>query len=218
MSKTRTELAWTLSDTTEQKKAVKALREARKIIKQGPIDLYRFENGKWSWALETSPIGQQLRADGPRSKPPVGSRCKGRGTCRARHASIIVATQFSACHDLLMNTTTQPNAETTIKYTCDRRPVYPAGSALPAGASGWTQCKLQSAGYVTWLRAEDIAQSKADLAQITAEARELRRKSQAITAIAVMGGTAYEGERLCDMRTQWINLAVARAWPLIEAP
>lgn len=64
MSKTRTELAWTLSDTTEQKKAVKALREARKIIKQGPIDLYRFENGKWSWALETSPIGQQLRADG----------------------------------------------------------------------------------------------------------------------------------------------------------
>lgn len=53
-----------MTDTTEQTKAVKALRDARKIIRTGPVDLYRFESGKWSWCVATSPIGQQLRTDG----------------------------------------------------------------------------------------------------------------------------------------------------------
>jgi hypothetical protein len=52
------------AEIKDSNKAVKALREARKIVKDGPVDLYRFENGKWSWAVPTSPIGQQLRADG----------------------------------------------------------------------------------------------------------------------------------------------------------
>jgi len=43
---------------------IKALRAARKILKDGPVVLYQFPNGKWSWAAKGSPIHSQLVATG----------------------------------------------------------------------------------------------------------------------------------------------------------
>lgn len=104
---------------------------------------------------------------------------------------------------------------TQIKYTHDRRPVYPAGSALPQGASGWTQCKL-GAGYAIWLLDADRARSKADLERFTAEARKLRTRAAAVTALEAIGVTAYPEERLSDLRLSLVNHMYAMAWPLIE--
>ncbi len=48
--------------SADSNKACKALRDARKVIKSGPVVLYRFENGRWDWATPTSPIGESLKA------------------------------------------------------------------------------------------------------------------------------------------------------------
>jgi len=58
-------IRWERTDTSEANKASKALREAAKVIGwNAPVYLYRFPNGKWSWASENSPIAQQLQESG----------------------------------------------------------------------------------------------------------------------------------------------------------
>jgi len=102
-----------------------------------------------------------------------------------------------------------------MKLTHDQRPVYPAGSPLPAGASGWTQCKL-GAAYAVWLRKEDQAQSKADLAQIIGKVHALRTKAAAVALLTELDKTAFVNERLRDLKLSLINAMYAKAWPLIE--
>ena len=101
--------------------------------------------------------------------------------------------------------------------THDGRLVHPAGSALPEGARGWTQCRVGGGAYSTWLLEADRERSAADLARITAEVNAMRTKAQAIEAIGADGGCAYAQQRLADMKTALIIRRYAKEWPLIES-
>ena len=102
-----------------------------------------------------------------------------------------------------------------MKYTHDQRPVYPPGSPLPQGASGFTQCKL-GAAYAVWLLEADRERSKADLAQIVVKVRAIRTKAAAVAALSELGRTAFANERLKDLKLSLTNHMYAKAWPLIE--
>jgi hypothetical protein len=108
-----------------------------------------------------------------------------------------------------------PSLAPTMKLTHDQQLVFPPDAALPTGATGFVQCRLQGGAYSTWLEPDDQPRSKADYTRIEGEARALRTKDAAFLALRAIG-VSYPGGKLRHMKTQYRVHRMAQLWPLRE--
>jgi len=101
-----------------------------------------------------------------------------------------------------------------LKSTYDWRPIYPAGSELPEGASGFQLCRLFSGSYSIELRAEDRERAQADRIAIEAKLKAIRTKDAVAIELRALG--LEPSGKLADSKVQLGNALYERAWPLIE--
>ncbi len=107
------------------------------------------------------------------------------------------------------------------KLTHDSQLVYAPDAPLPAGASGFVQCRLYdytrpgSGAYSTWLEPGDRERSKADAERVEREAKAFRTKAQAETALRAIG-CEYPDATLRGMRTQYQVRRMRQLWPMRE--
>lgn len=102
-----------------------------------------------------------------------------------------------------------------MKTTHDGLAVLPEGAALPAGASGFTCCRLGPHGaYATWLAEDDRGRAKADYMRVEDEARTLRTKASAMAALERIGCDGHG--TLSGMRLTYQIAMMRQLWPLRE--
>ena len=102
-----------------------------------------------------------------------------------------------------------------IKRTHDGRPVHPAGSALPEGASGWTQCDNRGGGYAVWLETADQPRSRADMERLVKQASALRTRTACEAALRELGLEDCQIGGTCRaMRDLFVIVSIQKLWPL----
>lgn len=99
--------------------------------------------------------------------------------------------------------------------TYDWRKVYPAGSALPEGASGWTLCRWYAGGsYSVEIADCDRERATADRVAIEAKIKSIRTKAEMARELQALD--LLESDRLSDSKITLQNALYERAWPLLE--
>ena len=101
-----------------------------------------------------------------------------------------------------------------VESTHDGQMIYPAGSALPEGAHGFTMCQNNGGAYASWLDSGDCARAREDRARIERDVAKLRSHHAVVSRAAELR-IDFCGGRIADIRRSIMNAEYARLWPLI---